>query len=433
MSSILHGGALSANLGSYSRGHIVLRTRFQLLGGIVFAVFLPYLLMSPFVDFFWNDQSKINTMAASIAAIVLGYYLHGRMTKFPGVQATFYIVPIFVGCFALFAFIFLISRIEYSRFQFFSAMSFSAVWFFAIHVMTRRLRQLKLAVVPNGNASSLLSLDGVIWSVLRQPKFPGRPVDAIVVDLRSDFDEDWGRFITDTALAGIPVFHAKNVKESLTGRVEIDHLSENIFGSLVPGLFYLKFKYALEWCVAAVAAVALLPLMLVIAICIRLESPGPIMFAQRRMGYQGEPFTMYKFRTMAARDAASNSAEEEKTEANDPRITQCGRWLRKHRLDEILQIFNILRGEMSWIGPRPEALNLSKSYEAELPYYRYRHIVRPGITGWAQVNQGHVADVDDVHEKLYYDFYYIKHCSLWLDVLIALRTVRTMINGAGAK
>ncbi len=433
MSSILQSGALAANLSSYARSHIVLRTRFQLIGGIVFSVFLPYFLMFPYVEYFWNDQSKLNTMVASIGAIALGFYLHRRMTNFPGVQATFYIAPIFVGCFAFFAFLFLISRVEYSRFQFFAALSLSAVWFYAIHVATRRLRQLKLAVVPNGTASNLLALNGAVWSVLREAAFPARPVDAIVVDLRSDLDEEWGRFITDAALAGIPVFHAKNVKESLTGRVEIDHLSENIFGSLVPGLLYLKLKFLLEWCAAAVAAVALLPVMALIALCIRLESPGPILFAQRRMGYQGEPFTMYKFRTMRARPAESACADDEITEENDPRITRCGTWLRRHRLDEILQIFNILRGEMSWIGPRPEAINLSKSYEAELPYYRYRHIVRPGITGWAQVNQGHVADVDDVHEKLYYDFYYIKHCSLWLDILIALRTVRTMVQGTGAK
>ncbi|MEM8688463.1 MAG: sugar transferase [Pseudomonadota bacterium] len=433
MSSILHGGTVAANLNASARKPLVLRNRFQLIGGIVFSVFLPYLLTFPFVEYFWNDQSKVNTMAASFGAVLIGFYLHRRMTNFPGVQATFYIPPIFMGSFALFAFLFLITRVEYSRYLFFAALMLSQVWFYAVHVMTRRLRQLKLAVVPDGTAGGLVSLKGVSWRVLRQAAFPTKPVDGIVVDLRSNLNDEWGRFITDAALAGIPVFHAKNVKESLTGRVEIDHLSENVFGSLVPGLLYLKLKFAMEWCVAVLAVLAFLPVMSLIAVCIRLESRGPVLFAQRRMGYRGKPFTMYKFRTMTARAAADSSADDEITEDNDPRITACGRWLRKHRLDEIMQIFNILRGEMSWIGPRPEAINLSKAYEAELPYYRYRHIVRPGITGWAQVNQGHVADLEDVHEKLYFDFYYIKHCSLWLDILIALRTVRTMIYGIGAK
>ena len=107
--------------------------------------------------------------------------------------------------------------------------------------------------------------------------------------------------------------------------------------------------------------------------------------------------------------------------------------MRRTRLDELPQIFNILRGEMSWIGPRPEAVSLSAWYEAEIPFYRYRHIVRPGISGWAQVNQGHVADVEDVNEKLQYDFYYIKHLSYWIDIIIVLRTVKVVLSGFGSK
>jgi len=177
-----------------------------------------------------------------------------------------------------------------------------------------------------------------------------------------------------------------------------------------------------------------LPL-LVVALLVRASSPGPILFRQRRMGYRGIPFDMIKFRTMVEQavttgDAARHSAM---TRDADDRITSIGRFLRRSRIDELPQIFNILRGEMSWIGPRPEAVTLSTWYDSELPFYAYRHIVRPGITGWAQVNQGHVAGLDDVHVKLHYDFYYIKFFSSWLDLLIALRTVGIMITGFGAK
>jgi len=110
-----------------------------------------------------------------------------------------------------------------------------------------------------------------------------------------------------------------------------------------------------------------------------------------------------------------------------------GGFLRRVRLDELPQIFNVLRGEMSLIGPRPEAVPLSRWYESELPFYFYRHIVRPGISGWAQVHQGHVTDLDAVHQKLTYDFYYIKNFSAWLDILIALRTIPTMLSGFGSK
>jgi lipopolysaccharide/colanic/teichoic acid biosynthesis glycosyltransferase len=129
-------------------------------------------------------------------------------------------------------------------------------------------------------------------------------------------------------------------------------------------------------------------------------------------------------------ECARNSAI---TQTRDPRITRVGQFLRRTRIDELPQIWNIIRGEMSWIGPRPEALPLSEWYLTELPFYTYRHIVRPGITGWAQVNQGHVADLDGVHEKLHYDFFYIKNFSAWLDLLITWRTIGIVFSGFGAK
>jgi lipopolysaccharide/colanic/teichoic acid biosynthesis glycosyltransferase len=118
---------------------------------------------------------------------------------------------------------------------------------------------------------------------------------------------------------------------------------------------------------------------------------------------------------------------------DEDRITRVGRFLRRHRLDELPQIFNILKWQMSWIGPRPEAELLSVWYADEIPFYRYRHVVKPGISGWAQVNQGHVAGVDDVYVKLQYDFYYVKYFSPWLDLLIFLRTIKTMLTGFGSR
>lgn len=145
-------------------------------------------------------------------------------------------------------------------------------------------------------------------------------------------------------------------------------------------------------------------------------------------------FRVYKFRTMTVDKVAEGDPRNlAMTKIGDARITRLGRFLRRTRIDELPQAINILRGEMSWIGPRPEALALSLWYEKELPFYRYRHIVKPGISGWAQVNQGHVVEVDDVLGKLHYDFYYIKNFSPWLDVVITLRTIRTVLTGFGAR
>jgi len=141
---------------------------------------------------------------------------------------------------------------------------------------------------------------------------------------------------------------------------------------------------------------------------------------------------MLKFRTMAHREAGG-SIDDVITSDGDARITRVGVRLRRSRLDELPQIFNILAGQMSWIGPRPEAEVLSAYYTGQIPFYRYRHVVRPGISGWAQVNQGHVASVDEVDDKLKYDFYYVKYFSAWLDLLIVFRTIRTMTTGFGSR
>ena len=188
---------------------------------------------------------------------------------------------------------------------------------------------------------------------------------------------------------------------------------------------------ALDVTIAGTALVASSPLLAAGALAVKLQDGGPVLYRQQRVGEHGRRFTMLKFRSMvddAERDGLAVWACE-----NDPRITRVGRVLRRLRIDELPQILNILKFEMSWIGPRPEAMVLSHWYTDDIPFYRYRHVVKPGITGWAQINQGHVAGVDQVLEKLHYDFYYIKYFSPWLDVLIVFRTIKTMLTGWGAR
>jgi lipopolysaccharide/colanic/teichoic acid biosynthesis glycosyltransferase len=210
--------------------------------------------------------------------------------------------------------------------------------------------------------------------------------------------------------------------------VDIRHLSENNLGSLLPSSIYLRFKRLVDTAAAIVALPLAIPVMLLAAAAIWVEDRGPVLFRQRRMGFRGRPFVMLKLRTMHR--SADGPAF---TTPRDGRITKVGRFLRKYRIDELPQVFNILRGEMSWIGPRPESLELASWYEAEVPFYSYRHIVRPGITGWAQTLQGNVAEVAAATNKLRYDFYYIKYFSPWIDVLIVARTVRAVLTGFGSR
>jgi lipopolysaccharide/colanic/teichoic acid biosynthesis glycosyltransferase len=185
-------------------------------------------------------------------------------------------------------------------------------------------------------------------------------------------------------------------------------------------------------------AAALLPLALPVlggcAMAIRLADGAPVLFRQKRVGRGGREFTVFKFRTMlAVGELDPDDRRAAMTGDGDVRITRLGGFLRRSRLDELPQLLNILLGEMSFIGPRPEARVLSGWYTNEIPFYRYRHVVRPGISGWAQVNQGHVAEVDEVHVKLQYDFFYVKYFSPWLDILILFRTAKTMLTGRGAR
>lgn len=256
---------------------------------------------------------------------------------------------------------------------------------------------------------------------------------AVIVDLRENLASDWEREIARAVLRGVPVYHVKQAYESLTGKVRFDHLSENHFGSLVPSLGYLTLKRAVDLIVSVTALILLCIPMLVIAAVIRMTSPGPAIFRHTRIGYRGEPFQTYKFRTMKQRKCDDGDRESQITLQADPRITAVGRFLRETRLDELPQLLNVVAGHMSLIGPRPEAQALSQWYYERLDFYEYRHVVRPGITGWAQVNQGHVTSIEDIYHKTQYDFYYIKNLSPSLDFLIALKTIEIMFSRRGAR
>jgi exopolysaccharide biosynthesis polyprenyl glycosylphosphotransferase len=170
----------------------------------------------------------------------------------------------------------------------------------------------------------------------------------------------------------------------------------------------------------------LAPVILVAAVAVRLDGPGPILYRQRRIGYDGREFSVFKLRSMIV-DAEPDGPRY--ASPNDARITRVGRLLRKFHIDEIPQAINVLRGEMSFVGPRPERPEFVRELEREIPNYHYRHMVKPGITGWAQVNYEYAASVEGARCKLRYDLYYIRRFSLGLDLLIVLMTVRVALFG----
>jgi exopolysaccharide biosynthesis polyprenyl glycosylphosphotransferase len=191
-----------------------------------------------------------------------------------------------------------------------------------------------------------------------------------------------------------------------------------------------KVKRLIDFAVSALLLLGTMPVMVLSALAIRLDSPGPVFFKQERVGKNGLVFVLWKFRSMRQNAEENGAVWAEKV---DPRVTRVGKWIRLLRIDEIPQLYNVFRGEMSLIGPRPERPEFIQELEKQIPYYGIRHSVRPGITGWAQVNYRYGASVEDALRKLEYDLYYIKKMSLLLDFKIILKTIGVVLFGQGAR
>lgn len=253
--------------------------------------------------------------------------------------------------------------------------------------------------------------------------------DALIVDRNATADPERTRSLSQLKLTHVRMYSVERIGEMLTGRVGLAHIDENFLDDYAKHYFYGYFKRLLDILAALCLAPVALPLSVFVALAVRIESTGPAVFRQARVGLFGRPFVMLKFRSMTTEaDAPAQFATKQ-----DPRVTRVGRIIRKYRLDEIPQLWNVLKGDMSLIGPRPEQVPMVDQFSHSIPYYPYRHLVRPGLSGWAQVQQGYVGTHEETVTKLSYDLYYVKHCSFALDLLIAMKTLRTLLTGYGAR
>lgn len=262
-------------------------------------------------------------------------------------------------------------------------------------------------------------------------ELPERGV-TIAVDLRAVLSERVAQFVSSCDLAGYTIRPFTSIYEEHVGRVPLVHLAEGweISAPLLEVAPWLPGKRVFDLVATVLTAPLWLLFGLMVGSWVKMVSPGPAIFRQPRVGHEGRTFTMYKFRTM------SLDAEEEGprfAEENDTRLIPGGRFLRKSRLDEIPQMWNVIRGEMSLVGPRAEQVPFVEQFRREIPFYDHRHLVRPGITGWAQVNYGYADDRADTVEKLTYDLYYIKHMSPVMDMRVLSKSIITVLSGEGAR
>jgi sugar transferase (PEP-CTERM system associated) len=258
--------------------------------------------------------------------------------------------------------------------------------------------------------------------------------DRIIVALAERRGRMPMRQLLDAEAQGVLVEDGMTTYEQFTGKLAIEALSPSflVFSS---GFRKTPGQLARHRCVSLLAAAAGLvvtaPLMAVIALAIKLDSRGPIFFIHERAGYRGHPFRLVKFRTMHDQTEASDRSVWHRDD--ERRITRVGRWLRKLRLDELPQLVNILKGDMDLVGPRPEIAENVKIMAELIPYYALRHVVRPGLTGWAQVRYGYSVSLEQVTEKMRHDLFYIKHMSFWLDLRILVDTAKIALFGRGAR
>ena len=261
-----------------------------------------------------------------------------------------------------------------------------------------------------------------------------RGVDRIIVAL----DDRRGSLpvseLLELKLSGVRIEEATTLLERISGKIELDQLRPSwlIFSSgFSLGLMNQLLRRLFSSLVALAILLITLPLMPFIILAIKVSSAGPVFYRQLRVGRNGKNFHCYKFRTMR-KDAEADSGATWASD-DDPRITRVGSLLRKARLDEIPQLWNVLKGDMGFVGPRPERPEFVEWLSREIPFYNLRHVIRPGLSGWAQVRYKYGNSVEDARQKLEYDLYYIKNCSIGLDFLILFETLKTVTLGRGAK
>ena len=277
----------------------------------------------------------------------------------------------------------------------------------------------------------LASVPRIRASRLHRPPSRVGDWDMVVLDPNVRYDAQWLSWLAHADMRGVPIVSAPLVLESLTGKIAVEVLD----GSWATEVFRGRSDYIVVKRVLDLAAVIVLfPFLLLstalIAILVLIDSGRPVWFWQERTGLDGKPFKIVKFRTMRT-DAEHQGVAFAKEK--DHRITRFGAFLRRFRLDEVPQFWNVLLGQMSVIGPRPEQTHFVREFQRTIPLYELRHTVKPGITGWAQVVHGYAGNAEETHEKLRYDFFYVKHLSFWLDAKIVLLTLRTLITGFGSR
>ncbi len=389
----------------------------------------------------WEVSVRLGPLAGMLASgLLLGSYMSLRMWLQTTPRASYGRALAIVGIAAAFTAVGLVISREYWSRPFLGVTL--ATWLLgslAIRAVRRRRPWVERAVlitaekglVDDLRNSQHLGVESVFDPAGDPPSGPFDLDTTLVVDLRPVMSERMASFVASSNLAGAQLRSLTSVYEEHTGRLPMVHLAEGWeLSAPVSRNQYADFKRTIDFFLTVVTAPLWIVIGLIIWVAVKIDSRGPAIYTQERVGHDHDTFTLYKFRTMIV-DAERNGPQFAST--TDDRLTRVGRWLRRIRLDEIPQLWNVLRGDLSLVGPRPERPVWTEQFEETIPFYGYRHLIRPGVTGWAQVNYGYADDEADTVDKLTYDLYYVKHMSLWLDLRILGSSMWTVLSGFGAR
>lgn len=402
---------------------------------------LPLLAVAYAVGRWLQDAGLVTnlfsqTILWSLPAYLLAAHLIYRSVHLPAVEQFSILVINSLAPYPMLVLLFALLQYRYSRGAVLTAALLTMAWFWLVEMRARKRQALVLVYLDEEapvalkmqlgarHAELMAHIDLVHWP-LGDDHLP--PCNGALITNKPGSPEQTKQ-LAQLKLQHIRLYSVPFLAESLTGRKSRESLVDPLWQP-DSNPAYDAVKRFFDCAVVLVTMPIWIPLGLLVAAAIRLDSPGPALFTQIRTGWHGKPFRIWKFRTMVQND----QQETQFAQKNDARITRLGRFLRKSRLDEIPQLVNVLLGHMSLIGPRPEQHAFVEKFAIDIPSYPYRHLVRPGLTGWAQVMQGYAASAGETHLKLQYDLYYVSHYSVALDLLIMSKTVKTVLTGFGAR
>jgi len=395
--------------------------------GIV--IFLPFFLV--FKSFhILNYKHAIPMMILVGVAYLLTMLVVGKLSLYPRVSSFGLCFSILL--FSYMAIILVISavRVYYSRSYLLISFLLSLLSLLTLKYLEHKHKRLRFVLLSDLGGNEAEDLARLNIEFLRAIKPSEDHYDGIVVKDIKSLSPDIARFIVAESLKGTPVYTFAELYAAFLGRAPLNYIDPDLLGRNASSSIYKGVKRAVELSIATVFLVPATVIGLIIAISIMLDSEGPVFFIQERVGQNGKPFKLIKFRTMH-NNSESNGPQF--AEENDSRVTRVGKFLRKTRLDELPQLINVIRGDMSFVGPRPEQIPFARQFEEKIPYYNLRYSLKPGLTGWAQINRGYTSGLDDTREKLEYDLFYLRYESPWLDLLILFKTLNIVLTGFGAR